>query len=217
MYKVYINETPLIFSSENSLLRYQDRDPGLLVHHYNRGKKGLFNYIDTLEKSHNRNGVILLVENPQEMFDSFRSIYKQIVAAGGLVFNDIGDILAIYRRGHWDLPKGKLEKNESIEEAAMREVREETGIQNIDLGFHVGKTYHTYSTKKHKRVLKVSYWYHMNSKDIELTPQAEEDIEKAEWVNLENFVTDYLPIYKNIKDIAETYLAEQQIVSFAKN
>lgn len=205
MYKVYINETPIVFSSEHSLTRRHERDPDLLVHHYNRGKKGLFNYIDTFEKSNNRKGVILLVEDPQVMFDTFRSIYKQVDAAGGLVFNEKNEILAIFRRGHWDLPKGKIEKDESLEDAAVREVKEETGVKNIKLGSRIGTTYHTYSTKKYKRVLKVSHWFHMSSNDIDLIPQLDEDIEKAEWVNLTKFMEQYKPIYKNIVDITNLY------------
>jgi 8-oxo-dGTP pyrophosphatase MutT (NUDIX family) len=59
---------------------------------------------------------------------------KTIVAAGGLVFNENKELLMIYRRSKWDLPKGKLDEGETIEECAIREVEEETGVQQIILG-----------------------------------------------------------------------------------
>jgi len=172
----------------------------------NRGRKGLFNYIDAFEKNNDRKGIILIVDDPKEALDQLRSIYKIIEAAGGLVFNKDKELLAIFRRGHWDLPKGKIEKGESLEEAAVREVQEETGIQNVKLKEKIGTTYHTYSTKKHKRVLKVSHWYKMKTKDLDVTPQIEEDIEKVEWVDLSDFMVSYRPIYSNILDITFKYV-----------
>ena len=71
----------------------------------------------------------------------------QIIAAGGLVTNPQGQILWIFRRGFWDLPKGKVEKMESIEEAALREVEEECGIKQLVLDKLIDKTYHIYKIK----------------------------------------------------------------------
>ncbi len=107
----------------------------------------------------------------------------------------------IFRRGFWDLPKGKIDEGESIAEAAIREVEEEAGISRITLGPFFYTTYHTYREKDQKRVLKVTDWYLMSAPEQALIPEAEEDIEKAEWVDLsENVPT---PIYGNIADLLE--------------
>ena len=117
-----------------------------------------------------------------------------------MVQNEQGEILSIFRLGHWDLPKGKLEEGESLEENAVREVEEETGIQNIQLGAFLGHTYHTYTSKKGKRLLKDTAWYKMYSQDQKLTPQTEEGIEQVTWMPLEKLLLQQ-PIYKNIVDV----------------
>lgn len=210
MYTIYINEVPLMICTKAQIDQLDFDQEQFLVHFYDRGRKGLFNYIDAFEKSSDRPGVILSVIDPDETFEQFCSIYKVIHAAGGLVFNKEKKLLAIFRRGFWDLPKGKIEDDETIPEAAVREVMEETGISRVKLKKKIGKTYHTYSTRKYKRVLKVSHWYKMKTKDIEVTPQTEEDIEKVEWVEIVDFVENYQPMYKNIKVIIDTYLAAKK-------
>lgn len=206
-YCIYINSVPLYISDQSGLGSIAAQEH-CEIHDYERGRKGLFNYIDAYEKSPDRNPVILLVKDSKECFKQFKSIYKVIKASGGLVFNEQGQLLAIYRRGHWDLPKGKIEAGESKKEAAIREVQEETGIDNIECKERIGKTYHTYSTSKHKRVLKVSYWYEMETNDKFTTPQTEEDIELVEWVDPQKFMSQYKPIYRNIEDIISVYLKE---------
>lgn len=79
---------------------------------------------------------------------AFQSEIKEIVAAGGIVFNEFNEVLFIYRRGYWDLPKGKLDPGETLEEAAVREVEEETGIKNIQLLQYIDDTYHLFKTQK---------------------------------------------------------------------
>ncbi len=97
-----------------------------------------------------------------------------------------------------DLPKGKIEKGETHEEAALREVEEETGLKNIKLKRFLTTTYHTYfDPRKNRKVLKISYWYEMKSKDKELSPQHEEGIELAEWIDLSELKAKK-PIYNNI-------------------
>lgn len=206
MYTIYINDVPLIFCTKEEERKMDYNSNEFTAHRYDRGRKGLFNYIDAFEKNNDRPGAILLVKDPKETLDQLCSIYRVIEAAGGLVFNKDKELLAIFRRGHWDLPKGKIEKGETIREAAVREVQEETGIKEIKLKDKLGITYHTYSTKKHKRVLKVSHWYKMKTQDTKVTPQVEEDIEKVEWVDLSAFMNEYRPIYRNILDITEKYV-----------
>ena len=115
-------------------------------------------------------------------------------------------MLVIFRRGNWDLPKGKIERNETKRAAAMREVMEETGINQVRIESKLIKTYHLFRNKSNKRALKLSYWYVMSTEDTELIPQLEEDIEKAEWVDPAIFLKSHAPIYCNIVDVVENYL-----------
>lgn len=108
----------------------------------------------------------------------------KIIAGGGLVLNDAGKLLMIFRRGKWDLPKGKLDEGETIEQCAVREVMEETGLQHVELGRLIDISYHTYFDPYLKQdVIKESHWYAMQAKeDQPLVPQTEEDIQAIEWV-----------------------------------
>lgn len=110
---------------------------------------------------------------------------KKIIAAGGLVTNEQNELLMIFRRGKWDLPKGKLDKGESIERCAVREVEEETGITDIQLGALIDITYHDYfDTWSKGDVTKETHWYAMSIKGKQaLIPQTEEDITDIQWIN----------------------------------
>lgn len=115
--------------------------------------------------------------------DSQLQQFAKIKAAGGLVVNERGNLLMIFRRGKWDLPKGKLENNEPIEECAARETREETGLNELLLQRFLCTTYHTYTEKK-ELILKETHWFLYHTPGVpELVPQTEEDIFKAEWVD----------------------------------
>jgi 8-oxo-dGTP pyrophosphatase MutT (NUDIX family) len=117
------------------------------------------------------------------VFKSILEKTKIIRAAGGLVENGEGDFLFIYRLGRWDLPKGKVEDDEKMKVAAVREVEEETGVHIDYLGPKIASTYHTYYMKG-KFVLKITNWYRMGINKVpKLIPQKEEDITQAEWLS----------------------------------
>ena len=136
---------------------------------------------------------------------------KQIIAAGGLVTNAQGEILWIFRRGFWDLPKGKVDEGESLEECAVREVQEETGLQTISLGAFICMTTHTYfDTWLQKDVVKETHWYSMNATALDaetLIPQTEEDIEKIEWVPREQLPQYFIQTYPTILTVFEAFNA----------
>ena len=116
----------------------------------------------------------------------FFSLFHRVTAAGGLVRNEFGEILFIFRRGHWDLPKGKLNRKqngiEESAEAAVREVMEETGLTNVEVIGRMTKTYHIFFEKR-ERWLKKTWWYEMRApKDQPLIPQTEEDITEVRWI-----------------------------------
>ncbi|MBC7722362.1 MAG: NUDIX hydrolase [Pedobacter sp.] len=133
-----------------------------------------------------------------------------IIAGGGLVFNEKDELLMIFRRGFWDLPKGKLDAGETIEACAVREIKEETGLQEVVLGKFIGITKHNYFDKYiGKDVVKESHWYLMRSNSSNaLHPQAEEDITEIKWVSKADVQTYLNNSYPSIVEIVTKYLSE---------
>mgnify|MGYP001165093283 CR=1 FL=1 len=111
--------------------------------------------------------------------------YFEVVSAGGVVVNQCGNVLWILRNGHWDLPKGKVERGEKLEEAAIREVNEETGINNIKITGDLITTYHTYEIDGVVH-LKTTFWYAMEHSmdDTKGVPQDIEGITEVKWMKL---------------------------------
>ncbi len=132
----------------------------------------------------------------------FVNLFFVIEAAGGVVQNSSEEILFILRNDKWDLPKGKIELNENVNEAAIREVQEECGIVDVTIKNFIGKTYHIFS-KGDQEVLKVSHWFKMFSDDKRLTPQFEEDITKVEWKNKIEIEIALKNTYPNIRMLME--------------
>ena len=132
-----------------------------------------------------------------------------ITAAGGLVQNNEESFLLIFRRGFWDLPKGKLDAGELIPECAVREVMEETGLQTITLGPFICLTKHEYFDNwLQKEVIKETHWFAMTASALEqetLIPQTEEDIEKVEWVPVNKLPQYLLQTYPTIQTVFEAF------------
>lgn len=197
IYKVFVNNKALTVnqSIKKEAKNWESNDIELLI--------------QKLEMKDSEN-VSIECSNPEDFWRKLMDLHQYIEAAGGVVYNQNGDLLIIERLGKWDLPKGKLEEGEDIEECAVREVMEECGIERLQLGEELDSTYHTY-THKGRRMLKRTYWYRMQSSDTkELIPQAEEDITQALWMNpsgltqvLEN---TYASIAELLKEEKESYL-----------
>lgn len=120
---------------------------------------------------------------PEVMMRYLKEFYKYVEAAGGVVKNPKGEYLFIKRFGIWDLPKGKIEKGESPQQAAIREVEEETGIENLTIVKPLANSWHIYPWKE-TTILKQTYWFLMKSDFREvLTPQINEDITEAQWLS----------------------------------
>jgi len=129
---------------------------------------------------------ILWNENIEKLKKAFYKHFTPVQAAGGLVKNELNEILFIFRKGKWDLPKGKNDGNEIPKDCAIREVREETGVVKVRGGKKICTTYHTYH-EFGKHILKETDWFDMKASSLEkLIPQKEEGIQEIEWVNKVN-------------------------------
>ena len=137
------------------------------------------------------------------------STYKVIEAAGGLVKNKEQKILFIFRLGKWDLPKGKIEKDENPEEAALREVHEECGLSRLKIRKKLPSTYHTYDLKNEK-ILKISHWFEMSfagGRHI-LVPQLEEGITEVRWLSADEIKEAMKNTYASITDVISYYFSK---------
>ena len=127
---------------------------------------------------------------------AFWKKFTVVLAGGGLVTNEKEEILMIFRRGKWDLPKGKLDKGETIKQCALREVQEETGLRKVVLDLPLLITYHTYHEGA-RFILKESHWFTMTATNSErLIPQKEEDIQEIRWVaksEMQKYITQTFP------------------------
>ena len=129
--------------------------------------------------------------------------FKVIEAAGGVVDKE-GKILLIFRKGRWDIPKGKMEKGEKKRECAEREVEEETGVK-VRIEKKINATWHTYVNKK-KYVLKKTHWYVMKCvDDTNMGPQVEEDIDEVRWMNLSELRAALYNSYRSIRVVVQEY------------
>jgi 8-oxo-dGTP pyrophosphatase MutT (NUDIX family) len=201
MHKAFINDKPLIF--EDVYKSLENKNENLLI--FSDEEYSIEAVLKKIEEE-NINGVIYLCARPDQAWNEFISRYILVEAAGGIVKNDKDELLVIYRKKRWDLPKGKLDYNESPESAAIREVKEECGIKKIELGKFLLKTFHIYNEKK-KSILKKTHWFAMTSTDkSELVPQIEEDIEEVLWMSKNEINKIVFPnTYASIQDVLKTY------------
>ena len=202
-YKIYHNGIPVFLTTPEGAqaLGFQ-ADKNTHVAHYVGKKKVLRQYLDLLDKNKNLLAVVLYHNDLQSLWADFQACYKVLEAAGGYVENEKNELLVFYRRGSWDMPKGKIDPGESPDQAAIREVQEETGLINVSLGPFLAVTYHTYELKG-QRILKKTWWYRMHTTDTLLVPQTEEDIEEIHWVAPKAWLESGVTVYPNIREVIE--------------
>lgn len=195
--KVFINKAAIVFSNANPW--------GLQPLFLPEKKADILSLTDALRNLND--GVDYFVNDSDgSAFNAFSSAHKKIEAAGGLVLNGSGDLLVIHRLKVWDLPKGKLEKDETPEIGAIREVEEECGLTNIQLGDRLDDTFHTYFLGD-SYVLKQTYWFEMRVVGVpELTPQTLENIVEARWANKLEVEKMMNETYPSLKPLFQTYL-----------
>jgi len=149
---------------------------------------------------------ILLHKDFKKIKKSFYKHFNLVLAAGGVILNSKDEILMILRKGKWDLPKGKLDDGETLEQCSIREVEEETGLKHIILGDKLKTTYHTYR-QFGKHILKESHWFKMTCNgDQKLNPQAEEGITEVKWIKKAD-IKNYTPnTYQTIIEVLSSVI-----------
>lgn len=199
-YQVFINEHQINFSS--SSINIEIVDNLFLLNQPSKNElKLLVDYLFE-EKSFRR--VEVLSDDIENLWAEFVSLFKNIAAAGGIVKNNEEKYLLIHRLEKWDLPKGKVEEGEDKMEAAIREVEEECGINQLEIVEQLPITFHMYLLKG-EIILKPTYWFMMETKySGKLTPQLEEDITKVEWCNLNDFKIRLSESYASLQNLIES-------------
>jgi 8-oxo-dGTP pyrophosphatase MutT (NUDIX family) len=196
MYTVFVNDTPIIITSSS---KKENNYPIYLF------KEIVFDEIIYKLQNNAIEGITLYSSDLELDWQIFLQNLKVVPAAGGLVLNSKNEVLFIYRNNVWDLPKGKIEKGESIEIAAIREVEEECGVFNLSIEQKLLTTYHIYHDKGIK--LKETHWFLMHSNyNKKLIPQIEEGITEVLFKNKAETEEALRNTYANIKLVHDTFL-----------
>jgi 8-oxo-dGTP pyrophosphatase MutT (NUDIX family) len=198
--KIYYNDKPLILTTD--MEAYMEANPVAEMYQFFSGAtlKSFTQALQFMDRPGNAGAIIEDVSDIA-LQDQLHAMYRPIMAGGGLVYNEEGALLMIYRRGKWDLPKGKLDEGENIAECALREVTEETGLQQLRLGEKLIDSFHIY-LQDGEQYLKQTVWYimHGSSTDL-LKPQKEENIMEARWVAEKELGTYSSRSYEAIREV----------------
>jgi 8-oxo-dGTP pyrophosphatase MutT (NUDIX family) len=204
--KIYFGNKPLFLCDnvDESLQPYIHHDDAIFIDELDAHTVKAMIHEMQLEKIH---AGVFYHPDLEELKKAFYKKFTIIQAGGGLVRNEKGEILLIYRRGKWDLPKGKLDKGEKIEDCAVREVEEETGLEKVKLQSPLMVTYHTYHEGA-RYILKESHWFTMKVKgDQRLVPQTEEDIHDIRWVDPAGLAEYKKNSFPSVVDVLESVKA----------
>lgn len=195
MYKVFLHQKALIFTEKNSA-----GDKNELIYSLSDVLTNKVDFVKNFQENKIYTSATILCENAEDGVNQFFCDYEKIEAAGGLVQQD-DNYLFIKRLGYWDIPKGKMEADESPSETAIREVEEECGISTPTIIDFIGCTYHTYVMRE-KNVLKKTYWYLMTHSGYKkLVPQTEEGITEAVWLKKSDLDDVFANTYPSILDV----------------
>lgn len=197
MHKIYFDKRSIIICTpEEAALS----DPNAVEFHFGR-KSQIGELVCLFEKSDTLDRIYIPSDDPEGCYCALCGEFREVNAAGGLVVNRRGDYLLIRRDGLWDLPKGHQEPGEDISVTALREVQEETGVDNLELGDLICITDHCY-WRNNMWHLKHTWWYMMHyMTPVDLTPQTEEDITKAAWVAKSSLPPFLKNTYPSIKEV----------------
>ncbi|WP_053970163.1 NUDIX hydrolase [Mangrovimonas sp. ST2L15] len=190
MYKVFVNDKPIVLTTK---VEKETDFKNYLLNSVNVNK-----VIRELNKTSLKE-VRLIHKNKDKLLKKFLKKLPNVIAGGGKVYNESGEVLFIYRNDKWDLPKGKAEKKESIEETATREVEEETGVLGLEIIKPLQITYHIFKRNGRNRI-KVTHWFEMKTSYTgHLNPQENEGITKVSWLSEQEAEKAMENSYANIR------------------
>lgn len=199
MYKVFIENTPIFilhkkeFSSQKGIIVNIEKIKDV--------KNVIFNWISS-DKT--KTPIYIIHSNPNKIFTHLFKDFDYIEAAGGIVVRK-NTYLFIKRNGFWDIPKGKIEKNENPEEGAVREIEEECGILNPKIEKFICETYHTYFYKG-RPTLKKTFWYSLEYEgNKKVKPQLEEGITKVKWLKKDEIEKIEKNTFASIKEVISNF------------
>jgi len=197
MHKIYFEKRSIVICTPDDQAM---ADPNAVTFHLGESFD-IHALINMFEVSDSLQRVYIPAEDTEDAYRRICAEFVEVTAGGGLVSNRRGDYLLISRMGLWDLPKGHLEPGEDIRECSLREVQEETGVQELQLRDLICVTDHCYR-RNGMWHLKHTWWYDMlYTNPTDLTPQREEDIAKAAWVaksSLPPFLTNTYPSIQEV-------------------
>jgi len=200
MYKIFSGEKSIVISEKE--LKVDDKDEKRI--YYSSSEELHKEYKQFAHSSKLKN--LVIVGEEEVVWKVFRSLFSYIKAAGGLVKNDKDELLMIYRNKHWDLPKGKMEKGETPDETAIREVEEECGVKKLKITKSLTSSYHIFF-KANKECMKRSYWFDMTCHDSgKPVPQAEEGIKEAKWMSRDEVKKIVNKVYPSLLEVLNTYI-----------
>ncbi|RLD44430.1 MAG: hypothetical protein DRI86_07570 [Bacteroidetes bacterium] len=202
MYKVFKDNWLFILADSNDIPHIADAITICITN-----AEDVIRIISGYDTTIDSDTIIVLYSNLGELITVFENNYLLKVAAGGWVFNNIGDVMMIDRLNYWDIPKGHIEKNETLQICAIREVEEETGIANLSIVEELGISRHLFRySEGSPEILKVTHWFRMYSNySGTFNPQISEGVEKVEWVSSDR-INEYL--YKSYRSLQEFYFDE---------
>lgn len=226
--KIYINDILVYILSEKKI--NMNRAYGLIVREFENIlpdalvddvliMNASYEQVDSLlklmtdKKLKKVHSIFISARKKRDLINYLKEKFKVVKAAGGVVDKD-GKFLMIFRRKVWDLPKGKLDKGETIEQCAKREVEEETGVE-VEIEKEIVAVWHTYIIRK-KYILKKTHWYAMRCIDDKMmAPQKNEGIKKVEWMDIDEVRNALHGSYRSIRYVMQEYtkLIKKEVAS----
>lgn len=199
-YKIYFDNKPLFLTDELTpeIEPYAHHDDSILIDELSTS--AIHSMVHEMHRPEVHAGIFIHTDLHKLKHDFWKQ-FTIVKAAGTLTVNENKEILFIFRRGKWDLPKGKCEEGEALEDCAVRETQEETGLGSLVLEKQLINTYHTYQ-EDGRSILKETAWYLCTSqKKWELIPQSSEQISSIEWVKKEELSKCTANTYPSILDV----------------
>jgi 8-oxo-dGTP pyrophosphatase MutT (NUDIX family) len=190
MYKIFVGNKPIVLTTA---LETETDFKNFMIDAVN------INKVLAKLKKDKYNSVRIVGVDKEVLLKKFLALLPNVIAGGGKVYNPKNEILFIFRNGKWDLPKGKAEAKETINQTAIREVEEETGITGLSITKPLEITYHIFK-RNERHYIKVTYWFQMYSEyEGTLIPQEKEGITKVKWIPETKLKKVLNNSYSNIK------------------